>query len=196
MARKYKRGQEVMYYGVRGVMRCYFGGKMGAYRVLSSTPYVDTGWAVPLSEVETSVFPAPNEQGVFDRQVCDVLEYRVDSRFFVRIEYLQAGPALWAIGQSLQIGNNGRSIPVSTQLGSPTFEDAIKSVLPMLLVELARLAAGVDNPFDRSVAPNKPRKTTQRRAQDAIYHLLNALPSELCNDIVMSLSGENGESDG
>ncbi len=193
MARTFKRGQAVMYFEGKTGKRCYFGGKMGAYRVLSSVPNVESGWCIPLSNVNRVVFPAPNEDGTFDRSVCEVIEYRADRSFFVRLEYVQTGPEAWAIGHSLRVGDTRQASPAVVHQPYSTLDEAITQVLSPVLRGLASLAAGADNPF---VKPRGKNTVLQRRARDAMYHLLNALSPHLRNAIVMSLLGRTGDSDG
>jgi hypothetical protein len=182
-----------MYFGGETGKRCYFGGKMGAYRVLSSVPNVESGWCIPLSDVDRVVFPAPNEDGSFDRSVCDAIEYRADRSFFVRLEYVQTGPEGWAIGHSLRVGDTRQASPAVVYQTYSTLEEAITQVLSPILRGLGSLAAGADNPF---VKPHGKHTVLQRRARDAMYHLLNALSPHLQNAIVMSLLGRSGDSDG
>lgn len=193
MARKFKRGQAVMYFEGETGKRCYFGGKMGAYRVLSSIPNVESGWAIPLSDVDRVVFPAPSEDGTFDRAVCEAIQYRADRTFSVQLEYVQAGPRSWAVGHSLRIGDMREVLPVAADRTFQTFEEAITEGLSPLLHELSRLAAGVANAF---VDVGSITATVRRHAKDAIYHLLSALPAGIQDDIVMSLLGRTGEQDG
>ncbi|MBN3815221.1 hypothetical protein G3N57_00735 [Paraburkholderia sp. Se-20369] len=193
MARKFKRGQAVMYFEGETGKRCYFGGKMGAYRVLSSIPNVESGWAIPLSAVDRAVFPAPSEDRTFDRAVCEAIQYRVDRTFYVQLEYVQAGPHAWAVGYSLRIGDTRKVLPVAADRTFPTFEEAITAGLSPLLHELTRLAAGVGNAF---VDVGSITATVRRHAKDTIYHLLSTLPAHVQDDIVMSLLGESGDQDG
>ncbi|MGP8437825.1 hypothetical protein ACT2FY_39040 [Paraburkholderia fungorum] len=189
MARSFKRGQAVMYFEGKTGKRCYFGGKMGAYRVLSSVPEVDTGWAVPLSEVDRLIFPAPSDDGSFDRSVCEAIQYRADRTFFVRLEYVQASPSVWAIGHSLRINDTKESMPVVAAPGFETYEDAMKERLAPLLRELSALAAGVPNRF---VTRGAVSVAMQRRAHEAIYALLSPLPVRLQDDIVIALLKQTG----
>ncbi len=182
-----------MYFKGATGKRCYFGGKMGAYRVLSSIPNVDSGWAIPLSDVDRTVFAAPSEDGIFDRTVCEAIQYRADRTFFVQLDYVQAGPRAWAVGHSLRVGDTRNVLPVAVDRTFPTFEQAITEELSPLLRELSRLAAGVANAF---VDAGSITATLRRHAKDAIYHLLSALPSHIQDDIVMSLLGRTGDQDG
>lgn len=193
MARKFKRGQAVMYFEGETGKRCYFGGKMGAYRVLSSVPNVESGWAIPLADVDRVVFPAPSDDGTFDRAVCEAILYRADRTFFVRFEYVQTSPCSWAVGHSLRIGDTRNILPVVADRSFQTFELAITKGLSPLLLELSRLAAGVGNAF---VEVGSITATMRRHATDAIYHLLSTLPARIQDDIVMSLLGRTGDRDG
>ena len=193
MARKFKRGQAVMYFEGETGKRCYFGGKMGAYRVLSSIPNVESGWAIPLADVDRVVFPAPSENGTFDRAVCVAIQYRADRTFFVQLQYVQAGPRLWAVGHSLRIGDTRKMLPVAADRTFQTFEEAITKGLSPLLHELSRVTAGVANSL---VEVGSITATVRRHAKDAIYQLLSALPADIQDDIVMSLLGRTGDHDG
>lgn len=185
MARKIKRGDPVIYYGGALPQRCYFGGKMGAYRVLSSTPNVQSGWCVPLEKIEEEVFHAPNGAGVYEDAVCDRIEYKA-SKIEIVFRYVQAGPASWAIGSEVKIGDRGIITPVSVHDPAfETFEDAMKATMTPVLLELGRFAAGVDSSYGVGALSAKP---LQRRAKDALFHLLHALPSPLQRDIIILLS--------
>lgn len=190
MARSFKRGQAVMYFEGETGKRCYFGGKMGAYRVLSSVPQADTGWAVPLADVDQLVFPAPGADGVFATTVCEAIQYRADRVFFVRLDYVQATPDSWAIGHSLRIGDTKESEPVTVKPASKSSDEAMKACLIPLLRELSAVAAGVENRF---VKRETASATMQRRAHDAIYELLSALPAQLLDDIVIALLERTGD---
>ncbi|TCK32055.1 hypothetical protein B0G84_9193 [Paraburkholderia sp. BL8N3] len=190
MAQRFKRGQAVMYFEGKTAKRCYFGGKMGAYRVLSSVPEADTGWAVPLSEVDRLVFPAPGDDGSFDRSVCEIIQYRADRTFFVRLQYVQAGPSVWAIGYLLRIGDTKESLPVVANPSFPTYEEAVTERLAPLLRELSAVAAGVPNSF---FTRGTISATMQRRAHEAIYALLSPLPARLHDNIVIALLERSGD---
>ncbi|KAA0178803.1 hypothetical protein FX016_22995 [Cupriavidus gilardii] len=186
MARKFKRGEAVMHFGQRGPTRCYFGGKMGGYRVLSSLPDVESGWCIPLEEVARAVFHAPNEHGVYPNEVCDAIEYRAGKDFRIVLRFLQIAPDAWAIGKEVEIGNGYQASPVSERWRYPSLEAAIRAELAPLLAELARCAAGAPNAYIRSESQSATRRL-QRRAMDAIFHLLHGLSPHLSRDIIISL---------
>jgi hypothetical protein len=109
MARDFKRGEPVVYYGNGRATRCFFGGKNGGYRVLSSTPDLESGWLVPLSSVLSEVFPAPNEHGVYAQDLATRIEYRGSATFHVAVDYLQIGPERWIAASEFRIGTRYRS---------------------------------------------------------------------------------------
>lgn len=195
MARKFKRGEAVMHFGPGGPTRCYFGGKMGRYRVLSSLPNVESGWCIPLEEVASTVFHAPNEHGVYPNDVCDAIEFRAGNDFRIVVRFLQIGPHSWAIGKEVQIGSGYQGSPVSERWQYPSLEAALREELSPLLAELARCAAGAQSTYSRK-APNSTVRRLQRRAKEAIIHLLHGLAPHLPRDIIISLlthrSGDNG----
>ena len=189
MPRSFKRGQAVTYFEGTIGKRCYFGGKMGCYRVLSSQPNTESGWCIPLSDVDRLVFPAPNEQGSFEKSACEVIQYRANRTFAFSLEYVQIAPTRWAIGHSLRVGDTAHKIAPSIQNTYASFEEAVLFALSPLLHGLTRLAAGAENPF---VDVGKITKSLQRHAREAVYHLLNNVPPQLRDDIVMSLLRKTG----
>lgn len=192
MARDFKRGEPVVYYGNGAATPCFFGGKDGAYRVLSSTPDLESGWMVPLASVPLQVFPAPNKHGVYPQDLATSIEYRGSATFHVAVYYMQIGPERWITAFESRVGMRYRSTPLTASRVFLTLEEALKAAVIPPLLDLGRLAAGADN----NLAPDArtgaaAHKATRRHAQMAIYTILSALPSSIQSDIIMLLIGKN-----
>jgi hypothetical protein len=190
MARDFKRGEPVVYYGNGRATPCFFGGKNGGYRVLSSTPDLESGWLVPLSSVLSEVFPAPNEHGVYAQDLATRIEYRGSATFHVAVDYLQIGPERWIAASEFRIGTRYRSTPLTAARVFLTLEEAQKAVVVPLLLDLGRLAAGADNNVAPDARVGAAHKATRRHGQMAVYTILSALPSPVQSDIIMLLMGE------
>ncbi|WP_157657509.1 hypothetical protein [Burkholderia ubonensis] len=189
MARRYKRGDPVVYYDNGKATPCFFGGKMGAYRVLSSTPDLESGWGIPLASVADSVFPAPNRHGCYPLELADKLEYRRDHSFQVAVYSLRITPDSWITATEYRIGSKFRATPLTASQKFPTLEAALTASLVPMLRDLGRLAAGAPNGITAEALNSTSMKSVQRHAQLAIYELLHALPSPVRSDIIMLLMG-------
>ena len=192
MTRRFKRGDPVVYYDNGKATPCFFGGKMGAYRVLSSTPDLESGWGIPLSSVADSVFPARNEHGSYPLELAEKLEYRSDRSFQVALYTLRVAPDSWITAMEYRIGRRFRATPLTASQTFPTLEAALAASLVPMLRDLGRLAAGSPNGMVADTSNSASMKAIQRHAQLAIYEMLYALPSPLRSDIIMLLMGRTG----
>ena len=182
----FKRNTAVIYHGQNGPQRRFIAGKIGAYCVLSLTKHSDSGCCIPFEELDKTVFPAPNEHGVFEEEVCQTFGARLDRQFYVEVHYVQAGPMEWCASLSRQFGNSySGSLPSQCDV-FPTFEAAMKNVLSEDLRQLARFAAGSPSGLDHGVSQSK-LPTARKFAKDAIYKLLYHFEPSLYNDILISL---------
>lgn len=180
----FKRGDAVMYYGATGPKRMWWGAKMYAYRILASDPAnLDAGLTIKEEEVGRTVFPAPNEHGVYvaDDATFTTIEYR-NQRSYVRVAYLQVGPEQWVARYSFDYGIYGGCSPAHIDDAHPTWMDAIRRPLTHIISALARAAA-----TDSSWA-------TRRFAKDAMLGLLAQVPASLQTTIINEVkSGRTGK---
>lgn len=190
MARDFKRGEPVVYYENGTATPCFFGGKNGGYRVLSSTPDLESGWMVPLASIPSQVFPAPNEHGVYPQDLAASIEYRGTATFHVVVYYMQIGPERWITAFEFRIGTRYRSSPLTASRVFLTLEEAQKAAVVPLLLDLGKLAAGADNNLVPDTPAGAAHKATRRHAQMAVYTILSALPSPVQSDIIMLLMGK------
>lgn len=174
----FKRGDAVLYYGASGPQRMWWGAKMYAYRILATDPAnLDVGLTIKEEEIGRTVFPAPNEHGVYvaDDAAFTTIEYR-KQRSYVRVAYLQSGPDLWVARFSYFYGTGGHSGPARISDTYPTWTEAVRSPLIHIIGTLARDAAR-----DPSVA-------TRRFAKNAMLGLLAQLPASLQTTIINELN--------
>jgi len=147
---------------------------MYAYRILASDPgNLDAGLTIKEEEVGHTVFPAPNEHGVYvaDDAAFTTIEYR-KQRSYVRVAYLQVGPEQWVAHYYWQYGLGGASGPARITDSQPTWIDAVRGPLTRIIATLARAAA-----TDSSL-------TTRRFAKDAMLGLLAQVPISLQTTII------------
>lgn len=184
MQKKFRRGEAIVYYDGNVRTRCYFGGKMADFRVLSPTPGLESGWCVKLSDVETKVFPAPNEHGVYASEHATRLEYRHNSSFWVAVLTLQIGPSEWIATTEFRLGDKSRVAPLTSAISFPTLEEALRQTLIPLLRDLAKIGVGAPNRIIAQPSSRATKEVFQKHAEKAIYELLNALPSPPRSDII------------
>lgn len=105
----FRRGEAVIQYARGKALKYYWGGKMGGYRVLSAqATHLDSGACIPEKEVGVSIFPAPNEFGIYDERHARKISYRSTSgRDSATVYVLQIGPDLWAHAASWVISTGG-----------------------------------------------------------------------------------------
>lgn len=189
----FKRGTPVHYYVGGKPQPLYLGGKLGGYRVLSASPaHLDSGSCIPVEEFPQAVFPAPNQNGCFDRSMCAQIAFSLDRRLKVVVSYIQTGPSTWCAAVSdLVIGDHYRSSPVSAKYNAHlTLEAALGHVLPPLLCELRILASGTDQQLlQRHSLPKSLHGKARRFGREAIYSIITEIPRHIAGDILKSLNG-------
>lgn len=186
---KFAKDEAVLYKGDR----CYWiGRKVGNFRVLASIPGSGSGFLVPESEIGVTVFPAPNENGIYDKKHASLLEFKKDKNFYVRIYTLQIAKDAWTMAHDIQWrdrGALGAPVPLWEHTAwehnaLPSYEAALKAALVPIIAGLA--AAAADNPW-----PNwgyvKPAV-----AKQAMLALLSQTPSWLANDIIIEARSSRG----
>jgi hypothetical protein len=171
----------------------YMGGKIGGYRVLSSSLHtLDSGICVRIDELPSRVFPAPNEHGVFDRKgACTTIAFALDHRFKVSVSYVQAGPDTWcAEVDELTVSHCSSHSPISMHRTYPTLHAALLAVVPALLVTLRDLAQGTDEElYRRWGTPKSLCGKARRFGNNAVYSIISAIPRPTASDILKSLKG-------
>lgn len=187
-----KRGAPVYYYRGDHPSALYLGGKVGSYRLLATSPTtLDSGMCVHPNEFPSTVFPAPNEHGVFNPAACTRISLQVDARLKLTVGYVEAGPSTWcAAVMELVVGDNHRSSPVSIRRKHPTLDAALADTLPSLLLELRELANGTDSELQkRHSLPKALYAKTRRFGRKGVYEVISAIPSHIASDILKLLNG-------
>ena len=190
----YKNGEPVYYFGIGGRQRLYMSGKIGSYRVLSSNPAIDSGICVEIEKLSTSVFAAPNDNGIFSSASCNHISYRLDHNYKVRVSFVQSGPDDWCMAVTeLCFGNSGFHSPISSRFPQRSLEAAAWDELVPLLKRLGEMAAGTGRDIATSV-PKSGIPKARRFARNAILEIVTALPRPLASDILKSLTAQNLQS--
>lgn len=188
-----KRGTPVLYFENEKPQSLYLGGKIGSYRLLSSSALnLDSGTCVHSDKFPFAVFPAANEHGVFDPLVCARIAFSLDRRLKVTVCYVQTGPSTWTAAVSeMVVGDGGRYSPVTTHSTYSTLEGALAAILPALLLELRELATNTDKQFQQRnhSLPKFIYSKARRFGRQAIYTIISSIPRQLASDILKSLSG-------
>lgn len=173
-AHSFKRGDAVMYYGSSGPEKLTWGAKMQSYRVLAYDPgNLDVGLCIKEDEVGRTIFPAPNEHGVYKPAAhnAPAIEYR-KNRWYVRVEYLQVGPQQWVSRWDYMYGSGGGSTPAHACCVQANWEDAVRYALTHVISDLASTAASA------SVL------AIRKFAKDAMLALLAQIPAALQTTII------------
>lgn len=148
---------------------------MGAFRVLSpDMEMLDTGACYSEAEVGINIFPAPNEQGVYDNaRFHQVIEYRKDANFFVKLFYLQVAPDAWAAGIRARYDGVEVSEPAEYSKAGKGFETVVMERLAPVLHDLSSLAA-----------QKSDQKALLRNCKAAMIELLSKFPLSMQNNII------------
>lgn len=188
MAPKFKFAKdEAVHY--KGDLCYWIGRKVGSFRVLASIPGSESGFLVPESEVGVTVFPAPNESGVFDKKHASVIEFKKDKNFYVKIYLLQIAEDAWTMAHDIQWRDGGGAhAPLRERRALPSFEAAMKAELVPMVAGLAAAAAGNPGSNWEGIKPAVAKK--------AILALLSQIPSRLATDIIIEARSRAGEDRG
>lgn len=171
---KFAKDEAVRYKGDR----CYWiGRKAGSFRVLASNPGSGSGFLVPESEVGVTVFPAPNESGVFDKKHASLIEFKKDKNFYARIYVLQIADDAWITAHDIQRRDGGAHASLQERRALPSYEAALKAELVPMIAGLAAAAAGNSGSNWDGVKP--------ALAKQAMLALLSQIPSRLATDIII-----------
>lgn len=183
---KFRRGEPVVHFSLVGPHISYWGRKTGAFRVLASNPAtLDSGPCISEKEVGHSIFPAPNEHGVFDDRHATAFVYRGSSgRDTAEARVLQIAPDQWAyaVGYAFNTGGYaGAASPLTAQQTAPTEYEAVSNAI----ANLFRMLIG----HVRQVASDAPRMEKRRKAvRNAMIALLHQISPEQRDTIFMLLN--------
>ncbi|QOT82237.1 hypothetical protein [Cupriavidus basilensis] len=167
----FRRGEAVIHYSLVGPHRGYWGRKVGAFRVLATSPSsLDSGACISESDLGHTIFPAPNEHGVYDERHAKQFAYRSTSGRDHAVAYvLHIGPDRWAYSFSLTIATGGYcgfSSGISDDHSESTEESATRLALTQLIVMLR-------DTLDNASVTNPERR--RKAVRSAIIALLSQL---------------------
>lgn len=182
---KFEKDEAVTYKGNRYY---WIGRKVGSYRVLASQPGTESGFLVRESEIGETVFPAPNEHGVFSKKHASLLEFKKNSNFYVRIYILQISSDTWAGAMETKTSISGHSSPLRAVRVQASYEAVVKQELGPIIAGLAANAAGRSFPGWATFKP--------AMAKQAILALLSQVPQQLASEIIIYARSRAGENRG
>lgn len=144
MARfKFRRGEPVVHYSLVGPHIGYWGRKVGKLRVLANDPNsLDAGACISEADQGHTIFPAPNQHGVYDERHASQFMYRSTSgRDHAAAYVLHIGPNQWAYATEYTLvtgGFSGVSSPLTATDARQTEEEATVAALAELVGLLRR----------------------------------------------------------
>lgn len=150
---KYCVGDPLMYYSPEGnAVKMWWGYPIHItskkqYRILAfNASDLGTGIALdPSMEIGVTIFPAPNDHGVFCEQTYPHLPLFIThasrkGRDIGRIQIVQVGPENWTWGIEMNVNNESWTTPATVHTSAKSDCSAIEQALTPLILRLARLA--------------------------------------------------------
>lgn len=184
MARiKFQRGEPVVHYSLVGPHVGYWGRKVGSFRVLASNPAsLDSGPCISEKEVGHTIFPAPNEHGVYSDRHARKFVYRSSNgRDHVEAKVLQIGPEQWAHTGAYSLNTGGFA-----GYASPlTAGDAVATEQEATCLAVAGIFRMLMQQLDLITADSTRHAKRRKVVRTAMIALLQQVSPRLRDNIIM-----------